>query len=48
MNTPARISSRQPVPELLALVRAIAEVDAEKDVAEWLAKQHPKDRKAAA
>lgn len=32
MNTPARIS-RAPVPELLALVRALARADAKRDYA---------------
>jgi hypothetical protein len=32
MNTPARIS-RQPVPELVALVRALARADAKRDYA---------------
>jgi hypothetical protein len=46
MNTPARIR-REPVPELLALVRAIARAQAETDVAQWLAKQDESGRKAA-
>jgi hypothetical protein len=46
MNTSAR-TSRQPVPELIALVRAIARAEAERDVGEWLAKQDGSGRKAA-
>jgi hypothetical protein len=48
MNTPARISTRRPVPELLALVRALAEADAIDDVARRLAKPDRSDRQAAA
>jgi hypothetical protein len=47
MNTPARIN-RQPVPELLELVRALARAQAEADVAHWLAKQDASGRQAAA
>lgn len=46
MNTPARIS-REPVPELLALVRALAIADAEADVAKRLAKREASVRQAA-
>jgi hypothetical protein len=47
MNTPARIS-REPAPELLALVRALAAADAEEDVARRLAKRGQEGRQAAA
>lgn len=47
MNAPARIS-RQPVPELVALVRAIARADAEADVTKRLAKRGQEGRQAAA
>ena len=48
MNTPARTAGRQPVPELLDLVRALAAADAEVDVARHLAKRTDPGRKAAA
>lgn len=45
MNTPARIS-REPVPELLALVRALARADATDDYAR-LHKAEPRNVRAA-
>ena len=33
MNTPARTTEQQPVPELLDLVRALARADAKRDYA---------------
>jgi hypothetical protein len=47
VNTPAR-TRREPVPELVALVRAIARADAEADVARRLAKRGQEGRQAAA
>lgn len=46
MNTAARIS-RQPVPELIELVRALARADAEADVARKLANRTQSARQAA-
>jgi hypothetical protein len=47
MNTPARIS-REPVPELFELVRALARADAEAEFARALAKREVPGRQAAA